>query len=396
MRSGMPPGLDAIVLKCVDPDPNKRYASAAEVREALVPLRTMVVNGTMPKAPRDRSHSFALPAKRIAGVLLALAALVLAGAGAYYANTVVPEQAEAAVPNGMGTASLEGQSLYDSYASLKSRVRTTADERGGAGMADVLATGDDLWARAETTYESGQLDQAALLAQEAFTHFMAAIIQPGGMVFVPPGDTWLDGERVTVGGFLMDETEVSVLDFRNFTQNVEGGWPFPAVMAESPDNFAMAAVTYYDAQAFAANHGKQLPSVAQWARAAYAAEARAYPWGSEWLAENCDCLNGQESEGTPEQIGQFEADRSVFGVRDMAGGVSEWTSTAQAGQQAAEQLPTFGTQMLIRGGNFNAAEVPLTQSFNWLYEERAPIIGFRCVKSIPSTPVAVKQVLDQS
>lgn len=69
-----------------------------------------------------------------------------------------------------------------------------------------------------------------------------------------------------------------------------------------------------------------LPSEIEWARAARGADGRAFPWGNgfDW-----SFLNAYRSRsGGPylEIVGTFPADESPFGVRDLAGGVREFTS----------------------------------------------------------------------
>jgi formylglycine-generating enzyme required for sulfatase activity len=69
-----------------------------------------------------------------------------------------------------------------------------------------------------------------------------------------------------------------------------------------------------------------LPTEAEWVRMARGGGGRRFVYGDEreWL-----CFKGVRSRPThpaPEPIGLFPEDESVFGVRDLTGSVSEWTS----------------------------------------------------------------------
>jgi formylglycine-generating enzyme required for sulfatase activity len=68
-----------------------------------------------------------------------------------------------------------------------------------------------------------------------------------------------------------------------------------------------------------------LPTVEEWEWMAGGADGRAFPYGEEreWLAFKG--ARSRRSNPVPEPIGLFPDDESVFGVRDLAGGVSEWT-----------------------------------------------------------------------
>lgn len=84
------------------------------------------------------------------------------------------------------------------------------------------------------------------------------------------------------------------------------------------ENYPVAAVTWEGADAYCHWRGKQLPTSAQWEKAARGEEGRIYPWGDKWEPNKC------AKEETP--VGSYPSDVSPYGVFDMACSVNEWMS----------------------------------------------------------------------
>jgi formylglycine-generating enzyme required for sulfatase activity len=77
--------------------------------------------------------------------------------------------------------------------------------------------------------------------------------------------------------FLVDRTEIPVSAFAEFAQTTGA-----AFSESSPANHAVTGVSFRDARQFAAWAGKQLPTKAQWLRAAFGSAdgvGPRYPWG---------------------------------------------------------------------------------------------------------------------
>jgi formylglycine-generating enzyme required for sulfatase activity len=84
-------------------------------------------------------------------------------------------------------------------------------------------------------------------------------------------------------------------------------------------------VSWFGASAYARFHGKQLPTEAQWEKAARGTDRRIYPWGDN--APTAYHANLNYSRGyAPLPVGSFSphAD-SPYGVSDMVSGLFEWT-----------------------------------------------------------------------
>ena len=75
-------------------------------------------------------------------------------------------------------------------------------------------------------------------------------------------------------------------------------------------------------------------------------------------------------------VDAMTGDRSPYGVMDMAGNVSEWTSTVQ--RKGSLDYPW------VRGGNFGSSEFDTTHRVNPLPDlQGADRVGFRTVTSNP-------------
>nr|VFK17354.1 MAG: Formylglycine-generating enzyme, required for sulfatase activity, contains SUMF1/FGE domain [Candidatus Kentron sp. LPFa] len=84
-------------------------------------------------------------------------------------------------------------------------------------------------------------------------------------------------------------------------------------------------VTWRDALAFCEWAEVQLPSDAQWEKAARGADKRLYPWGNR--PPTPDLANYEKNEGDTTAVTHYPKGQSPYGVYDMAGNTWEWIST---------------------------------------------------------------------
>jgi serine/threonine protein kinase len=198
-------------------------------------------------------------------------------------------------------------------------------------------------------------------------HLVVARPEIEGMVLVPEGDVSLENGRVHVPAFLIDRNETTNAKFLRFI--TAGGyantslWPdvvtiggaslsrdaalakmvdrtgvqaprswsggaFPQNQAENP----VTGINWYEAEAFARWSGKQLPTVAQWRRAAVGDAPGGFPWGidarSAEQRANFNLVNTVP-------VGSYPSGLSPFGCSDMAGNVREWLHDSKEGQRRA-------------------------------------------------------------
>ena len=154
----------------------------------------------------------------------------------------------------------------------------------------------------------------------------------------------------------------------------------------------MNCVNRYGAEQFCAWVGGRLPTEEEWYAAASNGGQWLYPWGD--LDASCStCImddasargsGGGETAGCGEdrtwQVCSRRAGNSISGLCDMAGGLSEWTSTWKDSSQNAGG---------VRGGSWTdvGPDGQRASSRNWLEPAGAwGSVGFRCVRPSPAVP----------
>jgi formylglycine-generating enzyme required for sulfatase activity len=146
-------------------------------------------------------------------------------------------------------------------------------------------------------------------------------------------------------------TEVTNAQFRPFVEGdgynnpdywTEAGWEWRTAEDITQPQFwddtewngneqPVIGISWYEAVAYArwlstqTGHDFRLPTEAEWEKAARGREGLIWPWGNEWVADNCNCT-GTVGNTTP--VGSYPDGASPYGVLDMAGNAWEWTAMA--------------------------------------------------------------------
>jgi len=151
-------------------------------------------------------------------------------------------------------------------------------------------------------------------------------------------------------------------------------------------------VSHAEASAYARWAGRELPTEAEWHRAAYGAHngaERAYPWGDEPPTPSLGNFDFQYWDPSP--VAAFPAGSSAFGVTDLVGNGWEWTRTVFApfeGFEAFSFYPGYSANFfdnqhyVMKGGSARTAACLLRRSFRNWFQPLYPYIyaGFRCVE----------------
>lgn len=171
-----------------------------------------------------------------------------------------------------------------------------------------------------------------------------------------------------------------------WSQDDEGCWHLPArgLVGQPWDAlWPVVGISWEDTQAWCAWRSRveqreiRLPTGEEWEKAGRGVDGRYFPWGDTFDPSFCKMRDSRATPAMIEPVETFKTDCSPYGVRDMAGGVSEWCSDWFNPQQRLR---------LLRGGAWNTTAGPCrlasrhgeppTSVFPWL--------GFRVVKTIQS------------
>jgi formylglycine-generating enzyme required for sulfatase activity/tRNA A-37 threonylcarbamoyl transferase component Bud32 len=219
------------------------------------------------------------------------------------------------------------------------------------------------------------------------------------MVYVPKGEFTMGNNNgssdekpihnVYLDSYWIDQTEVTNAMFATFLNELgnqrEGEEPwFDATYngfitlnnnewqpVNGFENHPIAEVTWYGARAYCDWAGRQLPTEAQWEKAARSNDVRDYPWGNDFA-----CSRGNFDDETyfdtyvvpggagcdgydrTSPVGSFPDGSSPYGALDMAGNVWEWVAdwydknSYNNTPMENPQGPATGEYRLLRGGSW--------------------------------------------
>ena len=236
-------------------------------------------------------------------------------------------------------------------------------------------------------------------------------------------DNEFEEHRVEVPAFGIDAYNVTNRDYLRFVRDggyerrnlwSDSGWEwitsqehsYPSFWIPNGDSWCYRAmfaeislpldwpvfVSHEEASAYARWAGKELPSEAEWHRAALGTRGgseRAYPWGAEAPAARHGNFDFQRWDAVP--AGSFPDGSSDFGVADLVGNGWEWTRTPFApfpGFQPFSFYPGYsanffdGKHFVMKGGSPRTAACMLRRSFRNWFQPHYPYAyaAFRCVE----------------
>lgn len=231
---------------------------------------------------------------------------------------------------------------------------------------------------------------------------------PKGMLPIPGGTLWLgspagQGEpderperKVEIAEHCLHQREVSVGEYQACAKN-KACEPLPTQVrllsplpeaehqaqsalcgANLADNADLPAtcVSFEDATRYCAWKGLRLPTEAEWEWAATGGDDKlAWPWGTALPADENACWNRR----APCRVGSRRA--GAFELHDLAGGVSEWTSTAYGPYGGT---PPDQNQKVVRGGHWESDKpgaLRPEKRTSHAVSYRDVTLGFRCAKS---------------
>ena len=105
------------------------------------------------------------------------------------------------------------------------------------------------------------------------------------------------------------------------------------LQASTPLQLPCYGLRWHDALAYACWLAEQtglpyrLPAAAEWEKAMRGADGRLFPMGNALDPSFAKLRQSRPEAAQPEPVGAFPLDVSPYGVRDLAGGVCDWTDT---------------------------------------------------------------------
>ena len=161
----------------------------------------------------------------------------------------------------------------------------------------------------------------------------------------------------------------------------KNGWQVEEGYADHP----VVNVTWHGARAYAKWAGRELPSEAQWEKAARGTDGRTYPWGE---GIDCNRANYRGCIGGTSPVGSFPTGASPYGALDMAGNVWEWVADwynenyYSTSPNSNPSGPNNGEYRVVRGGSWNLNERLARSAHRDLYypDFAVNVNGFRCAR----------------
>lgn len=196
---------------------------------------------------------------------------------------------------------------------------------------------------------------------------------PRDMVQVPAGPFTMGSDddpsvqpahTVDLPAFLIERTEVTNRAYRACAQANVCQPPQRAASLTHEhyydsaefDSYPVVYVTWDDAQTYCAWRGRRLPTEAEWEKAARGTDGRLFPWGNTWNEMRVWISGGDDAGRDLTAVGSLPQNASPYGALDLSGNAWEWTSSRDlpypyAGGDGRESRATAG-QRVTRGGSW--------------------------------------------
>ncbi|MBW1752941.1 MAG: SUMF1/EgtB/PvdO family nonheme iron enzyme [Deltaproteobacteria bacterium] len=175
---------------------------------------------------------------------------------------------------------------------------------------------------------------------------------------------------------------------RRWKKIPEASWKKPDGLTEieGKDDHPVSQVSYNDASSYCQWTGKDLPTEAQWEKAARGPDGNEYPWGASEPDDTT--ANYDNIIGATTPVTAYDKGQSHYGPQDMGGNVYQWIKDWYAtGERAAKNPvgPETGKEHVIKGGSFMEGSESLRSANRDRYPANYSsfLFGFRCAAKYP-------------
>jgi formylglycine-generating enzyme required for sulfatase activity len=296
----------------------------------------------------------------------------------------------------------------------------------GDNTPDILVSND----QSVTTYNPGTLNNSTqyywqIVAQDEhgvvtigpIWDFTTSVLNPTERIYIPAGEFHMGCHPLHNGGYscydaelplhtiyldayLIDTTEVTNIMYAQCVATGACTAPYSSSSRTrtsyygNPEysDYPVIWVDWYQANNYCTWAGGNLPTEAQWEKAARgSSDTRAFPWGDAF--PDCSLVNfidvygtGESCVGDTSAVGSYPSGASLYGPLDMAGNVWEWvhdwySSTYYSTLPYDNPTgPDTGTYKVLRGGSWQVIDYDLRvgrRFFNFPTVENH-VFGFRC------------------
>jgi len=214
--------------------------------------------------------------------------------------------------------------------------------------------------------------------------------------------------RVNLPAYFIDKYPVTNIQYARFVVETKHRPPLDWKDGKIPENKLLHPVTmvsWFDAKAYCEANGKRLPSEAEWEKAARGTAGNRWPWGNNMDPSR---VNTYYNVGSTTEVSKYPAGASAYGVFDLAGNVSEWTSSdfspysgsdapasvfqpkkvvalsqKDKAMKVADLVPLEGATYKVRRGGSWKSDPFATSAYHRnfsLPNYASDFFGFRCVK----------------
>ena len=198
-------------------------------------------------------------------------------------------------------------------------------------------------------------------------------------------------QEIYLDAFYIDKYEVSVKEYNKYRKAASYVKPsvpfFPGdhAIMDVPSH-AVVGVSWHDATNYCTWAGKRLLTEAEWEKAARGTHGLDFPWGNKILPKRANLAGTGDGYPYMGPVGKYPMGRSVYGIFDMSGNVSEWVSDFydQFYYKTAPIMnptgPEKGKNHVFKGGSWDARSVDIRTSKRFAASpgRKDSILGFRC------------------
>ncbi len=205
---------------------------------------------------------------------------------------------------------------------------------------------------------------------------LVALEKEEDMVFIPGGSFTLveTSQEYQLKPYFLDIYPVTNAKYHEFIH--ETGYPAPSywigdMYPVGKANHPVVWINADDAVAYACWKHKRLPTEMEWENAAKGIQGWQWPWGEQYAANHCNCLQAGIGDTTP--VGHYTNGQSPYQVYDLSGNIWEWT----------DSWYDTKNHRVLRGGSWLTLEQFTTTTYRYFdfSSTKKAIYGFRCCKT---------------